>query len=151
MEEPFSIIHFLKSAVASGASDEHLKVGHPPYIRKNGFIKKINMAPITKEDLDYIGSKSYVDVYNQILCGYFQSTKIKLYKLDTSLYPVFTITQFFKPNDDVLTKNSELVIASKIEGNVQYFLIEQNYFYVIMEIENNKKNETVLGDRKSVV
>ena len=52
MSEKFNIIQFLKSAVATGASDEHLKVGHSPYIRKNGFIKKINMDVLTKEDLD---------------------------------------------------------------------------------------------------
>ena len=38
-----NIIKFLKSAVATGASDEHLKVGYAPYIRKNGFIKKTNL------------------------------------------------------------------------------------------------------------
>lgn len=52
MAENFNIIQFLKSAVATGASDEHLKVGHPPYIRKNGFIRKINMEPLTKENID---------------------------------------------------------------------------------------------------
>ena len=49
MGENFNIIQFLKSAVATGASDEHLKVGHPPFIRKNGFIKKTNMPALTKE------------------------------------------------------------------------------------------------------
>ena len=52
MGENFNIVNFLKSAVATGASDEHLKVGYPPYIRKNGFIKKTNMPVLTKEDLD---------------------------------------------------------------------------------------------------
>ncbi len=52
MEEKFNIIHFLKSAVALGASDEHLKVGQAPYIRKNGFIKKTNASVLTKEDID---------------------------------------------------------------------------------------------------
>ena len=52
MGENFNIIHFLKSAVATGASDEHLKVGHAPYIRKNGFIMITNIARLTKEDLD---------------------------------------------------------------------------------------------------
>ena len=33
MGDKFNIIQFLKSAVATGASDEHLKVGHPPFIR----------------------------------------------------------------------------------------------------------------------
>ena len=50
--EDFDIIQFLKSAVATGASDEHLKVGHAPYIRKNGFIRKTNMNPLTKENID---------------------------------------------------------------------------------------------------
>jgi twitching motility protein PilT len=52
MDEYFNIIQFLRNAVASGASDEHIKVGYPPFIRKNGFIKKTNMPIITKEDLD---------------------------------------------------------------------------------------------------
>ena len=37
MAERFNIIQFLKSAVAIGASDEHLMVGHAPFLRKNGF------------------------------------------------------------------------------------------------------------------
>jgi Tfp pilus assembly pilus retraction ATPase PilT len=52
MGEGFNIVQFLKSAVATGASDEHLKVGYPPYIRKNGFIMKTNMPVLSKEDLD---------------------------------------------------------------------------------------------------
>lgn len=52
MTESFNIIQFLKSAVATGASDEHLKVGLAPYIRKNGFIKKTNMPVLTKEILE---------------------------------------------------------------------------------------------------
>lgn len=52
MTEPFNILHFLKSAVATGASDEHLQVGQPPHLRINGFIKKTNMPILTKEILD---------------------------------------------------------------------------------------------------
>ena len=51
-EEEFNIIQFLKSAVSAGASDEHLKVGYAPYIRKNGFIKRTNLPILTKEVLD---------------------------------------------------------------------------------------------------
>lgn len=50
--EDFNIIQFLKSAVTTGASDEHLKVGYAPYIRKNGFIKRTNLPVLTKEALD---------------------------------------------------------------------------------------------------
>ena len=52
MTENFNIVKFLKSAVATGASDEHLHVGSAPYVRINGFVKKINMPALTKEDLD---------------------------------------------------------------------------------------------------
>jgi len=51
-EEAFNIVNFLRSAVATGASDEHLVIGHSPYIRKNGFIKRTNLPPISKEELD---------------------------------------------------------------------------------------------------
>lgn len=49
MEEKFNIINFLKSAVATGASDEHLKVGFSPFIRKNGFIMKTKMPVLSEE------------------------------------------------------------------------------------------------------
>ena len=52
MSDNFNIVQFLKSAVATGASDEHLKVGQSPFIRKNGYIKKINMPELTKENMD---------------------------------------------------------------------------------------------------
>ena len=52
MGEEFNLIHFLKKAVATGASDEHLMVGLPPHIRVNGFIKKTAGEALSKEDLD---------------------------------------------------------------------------------------------------
>ena len=51
MEDIFDIVSFLKKAVAMGASDEHLRVGHPPYIRKDGIIWKVNIPPLTSEAL----------------------------------------------------------------------------------------------------
>lgn len=52
MAEVFDIVQFLKSAVATGASDEHLHVGYTPFIRHNGFIKKTNSNIISKGELD---------------------------------------------------------------------------------------------------
>ena len=53
MSEEFDIISFIKSAVVSKASDEHLMVGQPPFIRKNGFMKRVaNMPVLTKADID---------------------------------------------------------------------------------------------------
>lgn len=52
MEENFNIVQFLKEAAALKASDEHIMVGQPPYIRKNGFIIKTTLKPLTKEEVD---------------------------------------------------------------------------------------------------
>ena len=49
--EKFDIMSFLKKAVLSGASDEHLRVGFSPFLRKNGFIQKTNLPALSKSDL----------------------------------------------------------------------------------------------------
>lgn len=41
MTDKLEIKTFLKKAVATGASDEHLLIGQPPFIRKNGVMKRI--------------------------------------------------------------------------------------------------------------
>ena len=69
MEENFNIISFLKSAVATGASDEHLKVGFPPFVRVNGSIKKTNLPPITLENLEKaILDIAPTNVYDSLSC-----------------------------------------------------------------------------------
>ena len=44
----------LKSAVAAGASDIHLKVGRPPMIRYDGEVTALDGLPLTDDDLDAI-------------------------------------------------------------------------------------------------
>lgn len=51
MAEEFTINDFLKKAIALGASDEHLIVGQPPFVRVNGFMKKVVMPEIKRTDL----------------------------------------------------------------------------------------------------
>ena len=51
MTEAFSINTFLKKAIALGASDEHIIVGQPPFVRVNGFMKRVVMDPIKKTDI----------------------------------------------------------------------------------------------------
>ena len=52
MEERFDIVSFLKTAVDQGASDEHINVGQIPCLRINGEIKKTNLPPLSKSDID---------------------------------------------------------------------------------------------------
>ncbi len=54
MTEEISIKSFLKKAVALGASDEHLIVGQPPFLRVNGFMKKVVMPEITRSSITNI-------------------------------------------------------------------------------------------------
>ena len=106
---------------------------------------------ITQDDLNYLNTKDSVNVYYNILCGYLYSTNIILAKLDLDNYPFFKIYQFLKPNDDILTKNSELIIVSSVTGNTQYFQNKGKYFKVLMEIENNEQNQTVLASCGALV
>ena len=52
MSETFSITQFLKEAALGRASDEHLKVGYPPFLRRNGFIIRTSLPELTKGDID---------------------------------------------------------------------------------------------------
>ena len=54
MTEKFEINSFLKKTVALGASDEHLIVGQPPFVRINGFMKRVAMPILDETDIDYI-------------------------------------------------------------------------------------------------
>ena len=48
----FYIDKFLKQAVAAGASDVHISEGEPPAIRVAGQIRRINLPPISSDDMD---------------------------------------------------------------------------------------------------
>lgn len=54
MADSFKIDTFLEKAVKSDASDVHLKVGDRPMLRRDGVILKIDMPPLTSEDLKSI-------------------------------------------------------------------------------------------------
>lgn len=51
MVEEFIMKDFLKRAVATGASDEHLLVGQQPFIRKNGVMKRVAYPAIKRTDI----------------------------------------------------------------------------------------------------
>ncbi len=57
----FKLDLFLEKAVKSDASDIHLKVGERPMLRRDGIILKIDMPPLTKEDMDAIVEKIVPD------------------------------------------------------------------------------------------
>lgn len=50
----FYIEDFLRQAVSVGASDIHLCEGERPAIRVSGQIMRINLAPLTSEDIDFV-------------------------------------------------------------------------------------------------
>lgn len=51
MSDELVINDFLKKAIQMGASDEHLMVGEPPFVRINGFMKKVAMHDIKRTDI----------------------------------------------------------------------------------------------------
>ena len=77
------------------------------------------------------------------LCGKIYYSGLKITKLDTRNYPVFKVIQFIKPNDTEISKETDLILVSKVAGGTKYFKNENGTFFAIMEIENaNEQNVT---------
>lgn len=53
-ESTFYIDDFLRQAVSVGASDIHLSAGERPAIRVAGQIMRINLPPLTEDDIDFV-------------------------------------------------------------------------------------------------
>ena len=62
---------------------------------------------ITQEDLDVLNYPAEINY--RYLCGWFYTTEIILYKLDTKLYPVFKANKLFKPTDEIITQKTDLI------------------------------------------
>ena len=50
-----------------------------------------------------------------------------------------------KPADSILTNKTDIILVSNATGGVKYFQNGENFFYVIMEIENDNQNTSVLS------
>ena len=50
----FYIEDFLRQAVSVGASDAHICEGERPAIRVSGQIMRINLPPLTAEDIEFV-------------------------------------------------------------------------------------------------
>ena len=50
-ENLFNLDLFLEKAVKTDSSDIHLKLGEKPMLRRDGVILKIDLPPITREDM----------------------------------------------------------------------------------------------------
>lgn len=59
----FDIVDFLTKANAAKASDVHLMQGEAPILRKNGKIMKVDMPPLTDDDMDKTLCKVLPDFY----------------------------------------------------------------------------------------
>jgi hypothetical protein len=106
---------------------------------------ELGYCEITEDDLAYIESSKGVQLSYYYLCNYIYDTQIILGKLDINKYPVFKVVQLLKPADSILTNKTDIILVSNTTGGVKYFQNGENFFYVIMEIENNNQNTSVLS------
>jgi len=84
-DENFDIITFLKKAVSVGASDIHLQVNEHPSIRVDGKIVKVDMPPLSEEDI--------TDIYNTLLPKHFKGKVNAVFDLDFA-YEIQGISRF---------------------------------------------------------
>ena len=101
---------------------------------------------ITQNDLDYIEKNDQTNIFNKILCGYMLNSYLNIIKLDPKNYLTFSITQFLKLKDTILTYESELILVSKITGGAKDHKINENFFAVLLEIEYKNQNETFMTE-----
>jgi len=106
---------------------------------------ELGYCEITEDDLAYIESSQGVQLSYYYLCNYIYDTQIILGKLDINKYPVFKVVQLLKPAGSILTNKTDIILVSNATGGVKYFQNGENFFYVIMEIENNNQNTSVLS------
>lgn len=108
----------------------------------------VNLAycEITQNDLAFLESKNAsLDLYNQFLCTYITDTGMTLYKLDTKNYLAFNIIQFLMPNDTQLTPQTDLILVSSVAGSSKNHKNDENFFLILLEVENDNKNTTFYG------
>ena len=97
---------------------------------------------ITENDLKKIEKTGKSYIFQKILCGSMLNTDIDIIKLDTEKYLTFTITKILKPKDTILNEKTKLILVSNVAGGSKDHRNDENFFEVLLEIENNKKNET---------
>ena len=97
---------------------------------------------VTQENLDYIENYNAIVFYYR-LCGAKIQTDIKIKKLDVKQYPVLEVTKFIKPKTELITIQTDLVLISNNIGNTKIDTDKENFFIVILEIEDNGKNTSM--------
>ena len=98
---------------------------------------------ITQDDLDYIQNNE-VELAYYYFCGLLDCSGIYLHKLDTEKYPVYEINKFIKPKVDLISNKTDLILVSNLKNKAKISSNKENIFLVLMEIEYELKNETVL-------
>ena len=99
---------------------------------------------MNQNEIDYLQSVSQVLVIYRYLCNYVNSAQFYLVLLTTK-NPVFNIINFYKPESITeLDSKTKLLLTATISGSIESYK-NDGQFYTILEVENNKKNTSVLG------
>jgi twitching motility protein PilT len=80
-----SIEKLLKSAVAQGVSDIHLKVNEPPAVRKDGKILRTNLEPLSEED--------FLNILDVVVPSFYRNKAFDNYDADFS-YDIPKVARF---------------------------------------------------------
>lgn len=77
-----------------------------------------------------------------MFCGYKEETKLQVFRLDISQYPLFYVYRFIIPKVKILTVETKFILATLIKGNYAN-LIDKINFIVLSYVEINKLNYTM--------
>jgi hypothetical protein len=79
-----------------------------------------------------------------VLCGSREKIEAIVYKLDKENYPVFRIKKFIVFNE-YIRNNANFKLIADVEGSLNKYNTEINYFIVLIELENGDKKQTHFG------
>ena len=99
---------------------------------------------MNQDEINLLQSEDQILVTYRYLCNYLYSAQFYLVLLGTK-NPVFNIINFYQPeNTTELDSKTKLLITATVSGSVESYKSD-GQFYTLFEVENNKKNTTLLG------
>ena len=129
-------------------STNHLRDCYSVHLNENALnFDYIVYCKINSDELQYFPNyKDKNDTYltYDVLCGSREKIEAIVYKLDKENYPVFRIKKFIVFNE-YIRNNANFKLIADVEGSLNKYNTEINYFIVLIELENGDKKQTHFG------
>ena len=110
----------------------------------------LGYCEMTNEEISYLRREGRVPVFYRYLCRYLYTASFSLVLLNSN-NPVFNIINFYKPeNITQINNRTRLLLTASVTGSATSYK-NDGQFITILEIENDKKNTSVIAKCNAIV